>query len=294
MTIEKPAVFNKLRDFTREYLCKYFNKNLLNVLIYLFLRMKQFNSINFFMKEYHYRTFSYLGLTEEILNFENNNFYKSENQLGYYLAGLIESDGTLITPSDENNRATVKIVFHIKDKPLVEKIKDILGYGSIQKTNSENAIEFVVRSRDGIIDLVNLINGKLRLEDRFNQVINNIINNDKYKDIKHEAFNFTLNSSNNFNNHWLAGFTDADGSFQIKIINRTSKSRPEIRLNYQIDQKNNTLLIKIKDYLGGNIGYRKSQDTYYYGSTSFGVAKNVINYFDRYNLQSRKHISYLR
>jgi hypothetical protein len=34
--------------------------------------------------------------------------------------------------------------------------------------------------------------------------------------------------------------------------------------------------MKIKNYLGGNIGYRKSQDTYYYGSTSFGSAKNVI------------------
>jgi hypothetical protein len=50
----------------------------------------------------------------------------------------------------------------------------------------------------------------------------------------------------------------------------------------------------IKKDLGGNIGYRKSQDTYYYGSTNFGSAKNVINYFDRYNLQSKKHISYLR
>ena len=50
----------------------------------------------------------------------------------------------------------------------------------------------------------------------------------------------------------------------------------------------------IKEYLGGNIGYRKSQDTYYYGSTNFGSAKRVIEYFDQYHLQSRKHISYLR
>jgi hypothetical protein len=50
----------------------------------------------------------------------------------------------------------------------------------------------------------------------------------------------------------------------------------------------------IKDYLGGNIGYRKSKDTYYYGSTSFGSAKKVILHFDKYHLQSRKHISYLR
>ena len=139
--------------------------------------------------------------------------------------------------------------------------------------------------------VLNLINGKLRLEHRFNQVINNIINNDKYKDIK---LDFSINTTNDFSNHWLAGFTDADGSFQIKSINRTTKSRPEIRLNYQIDQKTAYILEKIKSFIGGNIGYRKSQDTYYYGSTSFGSARNVIQYFDKYHLQSRKYISYLR
>ena len=50
----------------------------------------------------------------------------------------------------------------------------------------------------------------------------------------------------------------------------------------------------IKDYLGGNIAYRKEQDTYYYDSTSFGSAKKLILYFNKYHLQSRKHISYLR
>ena len=54
------------------------------------------------------------------------------------------------------------------------------------------------------------------------------------------------------------------------------------------------MLILIKDYLGGNIGYRKSQDTYYYGSTSFGSAKKVINYFDFFQLLSSKHINYLK
>ena len=61
-----------------------------------------------------------------------------------------------------------------------------------------------------------------------------------------------------------------------------------------MDQKSDLLLNMIKEYLGGNIGYRKSQDTFYYGSTNFGSAKRVIEYFDRYHLQSRKHISYLR
>jgi hypothetical protein len=70
--------------------------------------------------------------------------------------------------------------------------------------------------------------------------------------------------------------------------------KPEIRLNFQIDQKDNYILLLIKEVFGGNIGYRKNQDTYYYGSTSFGSAKKVIKYFDRFNLQSSKHINYLK
>ena len=54
------------------------------------------------------------------------------------------------------------------------------------------------------------------------------------------------------------------------------------------------MLSIIKEFLGGNIGYSKSQDTYYYGSTNFGEARKVIQYFDQYHLQSRKHINYLR
>jgi hypothetical protein len=46
--------------------------------------------------------------------------------------------------------------------------------------------------------------------------------------------------------------------------------------------------------VGGNIGYRKTQDTYYYGSTSFGSAKKVINYFDNFHLLSSKHVNYLK
>ena len=145
-----------------------------------------------------------------------------------------------------------------------------------------------------MLRVINLINGKLRTEHRFNQVINNVLSDTRYID---QNIKFTMDSSKNLDNHWLAGFSDADASFQKKIINRrgcASRNKPEIRLNFQIDQKSNYLLILIKQYFGGNIGYRKSQDSYYYGSTNFGSAKRVIQYFDQYHLQSRKYISYLR
>ena len=104
--------------------------------------------------------------------------------------------------------------------------------------------------------------------------------------------NFTINSDLDLNNYWLAGFSDAFASFQIKLITRNNKT--EVRLNFQIDQKKKDLLFLIKNFVGGNIGFRKSQDTYYFNSTSFGAAKKVIKYFDQFNLLSSKYINYLK
>ena len=139
--------------------------------------------------------------------------------------------------------------------------------------------------------VINLINGKIRTDNKFNQVTNNILSHHKFFEFG-KTISLKLNLDNDLKIHWLAGFSDADASFQIKILNRFKKV--EIRLNFQIDQKKDVLLLIIQIFLGGNIGYRKSQDTYYYGSTSFGSAKNVVNYFDYYPLLSSKHINYLK
>ena len=109
-------------------------------------------------------------------------------------------------------------------------------------------------------------------------------------------------------NSTLCGFIKFNYDFWLEIIlsEWTSHSeahfwwpdyqirKPEIRLNFQIDQKDNNVLLLIKEIFGGNIGYRSSQNTYYYGSTSFGSAKKVIKYFDNFHLQSSKHNNYLK
>jgi len=213
----------------------------------------------------------------------------NNEQLGHYLAGLIDGDGHF------SKAQQLVIVFSFPDAFLAYYLKEKLGNCNVRKVKDKNAYILIFSKKEGMLNVLNLINGKLRSDNRFNQVINNILNHDRYKDV---TFNFSMNLTDNFNNHWLAGFSDADASFQIKIVdrvtNRVTRDKPEIRLNYQIDQKSDVLLMKIKNYLGGNIGYRKAQDTYYYGSTSFGSAKNVIEYFNKFNLQSRKHVSYLR
>lgn len=208
----------------------------------------------------------------------------SDNQFGHYLAGLIDGDGHF------SSQQQLVIVFNGLDVSLAYYIKERLGFGHVRKLKDRNAYILVISNTEGLTKVINLIDGKLRT---YNQVINNILSNHKYENLK-KSLDFKINSTKDFNNHWIAGFSDADASFQIKVINKPSRSKPEIRLNYQIDQSDSNVLILIKEYFGGNIGYRKSQNTYYYGSTSFGSAKNVIKYFDEYHLQSTKHINYLK
>ncbi len=219
-------------------------------------------------------------------------------QFGHYLAGLIDGDGHF---SSGATKQQLVIVFNSADVQLAYFIKNQLGFGTIHKVKSKNASILVVASVKGLEKVLNLINGKLRSpllllrssssSSKLNQINNNVLTHSRFIEYG-KGLVLTLNSSSDLNNHWLAGFSDADASFQIKLVNRNNKT--EVRLNYQVDQKKDYLLILIQNFIGGNIGYRSSQDTYYYGSTSFGSAKNVINYFDKYHLLSSKHVNYLK
>jgi hypothetical protein len=87
---------------------------------------------------------------------------------GYYLAGLIEGDGTIIVPKSERsskdkfNYPSIQIVFHLKDLPLALLIQKNLGHGSISRKKGVNAYIYTVNTFEGLILLVNLINNKFR------------------------------------------------------------------------------------------------------------------------------------
>ena len=263
----------------------------------------------------------------------------NDDQFGHYLAGLIDANGHF------SSKQQLVLVFNSSDVSLAYYIKQRIGFGSVRKIKNaaflpplkKAALEqpitiiLIIVTIKGLEKVINLINGKIRTESKFNQINNNILKHKNFVaalkgglfgavddsllpialkgDHTGKIINFKLNpcqKREDFKNHWLAGFSDAaSGSFQIKILNRNNKI--EVRLNFQIenqrpfraasselDQKKNSILLLIKDFLGGNIDYRKSQNTYYYDSTSFGSAKNVINYFDNFHLLSNKHINYLK
>jgi hypothetical protein len=116
----------------------------------------------------------------------------NDEEFGHYLAGLIDGDGHF------NNIPHLVIVFSVSDAFLVYFIKEKIGYGNVRKVKNKNAYVLVISNKEGILRVVNLINGKIRITNKFNQVINNILSNNKYTDFN---IHFTLNTSNDFNNH---------------------------------------------------------------------------------------------
>jgi hypothetical protein len=57
----------------------------------------------------------------------NNTTPNSSGQLGPILAGLIESDGVLVTPKNSSITPTINISLHEKDRPFAEHFKTSLG-----------------------------------------------------------------------------------------------------------------------------------------------------------------------
>jgi len=148
-----------LRDFTQELSLKTYN------IFYLYLYSNLI--INY-----------YSTLAENSIH--KSSLHLHSSQLGYYLAGLIEADGSIIIPKDNSgNNPTIFISFNIEDKSLTICIKNRLGFGSIEDIEKSNAVGLIIRGKYNIITLINIINGKFRTPkiEKLNKLIDYINNN---------------------------------------------------------------------------------------------------------------------
>jgi hypothetical protein len=206
----------------------------------------------------------------------------TDEEFGYYLAGLIEGDGYF-------GNIRFEIAFHIADISSAYYIKKRIGYGSVLFLKNKNSVRYVLRHSAGLKKVLGLVNGKFLGQNKIDQLIKH-----EYSD----KYNITILPKANFNlidNYWLAGFTDADGSFEIFISKSNSHNYGyNIALPLRIKQKSPALLNLIKTQFGGNV-YLFKDGMYSYSSTSFKVAYLFSNYFDKYHLlNASKWINYIK
>lgn len=157
----------------------------------------------------------------------NIKIFKNNNNIGYYLAGLLEGDGHISLPSlgvtKLNRVLNPRIVFtsHKNNLSMYAFIQSELGNIGRFQTSGNNVIRYIIGDIKGILLFINLIHGKLRTPKniRFNNLIKFM--NAKYSLNTPES---SLDNSSFVDNCWFTGFTESDGHFGIKYIERKPKS----------------------------------------------------------------------
>ena len=199
---------------------------------------------------------------------------------GFFLAGLIDSDGYF------SKIPQLVVWFHEKEIHIPYYLKKKLGYGIVSRVKNKKAVKFIMAHPLGLEKVCSLVYNKLQHYDKIMQY------NTRLCFLKTFCFTVKQDPFSIKQNAWFSGFFMGDGSFQIKIIQTTNRKNAEVCVVIQIDQKTKVLLSQIKNAFGGSISYRKSIDRFYYSSLSFGVAENVIQYFDRFHLMGVKMTQY--
>ena len=230
-------------------------------------------------------------------------FNENSNKFSSYLAGLIEGDGSIIVPKTERsskgklNYPSINIVFNLRDFPLSQLIQKELGTGSLSRMKGVNAYLLQIKSFEGILKLVNLLNGNMRTSK-----INSLYNLIDWLNSKSNDFDIIKNpvdSSPIDSNAWLSGFIEADGSFSI-FLNKNS-----IRIRFSLTQtskkkfgdSNEAIMNILAEYLKVKVSTyqrKKTPNSIELTVKTENIKSNdiLINYLTDFPLWSSKFLNY--
>jgi hypothetical protein len=254
---------------------------------------------------------------------------KAKKNLGGYIAGLIEGDGTFAVHNKKSfirkYNPMILIVFKKSDLTLAKYLRDITNCGIIMNKQNRGYVLWQINDIFGVFTIVNLINGYMRtpkIEALYRTInwINDYIENKK--DSKLPAtknilmkikpiLKKGLDNSPIESNPWLSGFSDADANFSINIHKRSNGNyrvqlyyRLEIKQTYhKLDKQGNkisffSIMNIIGKYLSVNVLSRtrliKDKEYYSYIIISHNKKSQIklIDYFNRYPLLSSKYLDY--
>lgn len=212
----------------------------------------------------------------------------NDKELGYYLAGLIDGIG-------EINDSNIIIYFNKNDNSLAYWLKKSIGYGKIKhiinnKSLNEcnetiNELKLVITKIDGLVRILELINGKLKI--KYNEVNKNLLLKNKLVNEKYYKKNneFINGNINDMNNYWLAGLIDSTGNLKVILKNMEVIFKLNIRIisNKLINEELN----EIKKFLC-NINNKTSNELGVPALPRSGRAVNIISNNILSNLEESK------
>lgn len=247
----------------------------------------------------------------------HKNVEKVNSNLGPYLAGLIEGDGTFAIHDKQSTakkyRPMIIIVFKKADLPLAEYLQKLTQCGTVYLKQNRGYVLWQIQDIVGVYTIISIINGYMRTPkiEALHRAIDWLNKYENTKLIKQDLDKSDINS-----NSWLAGFTDGDGNFSINLVDRKKRGlvttkrvqaffRIELRQNYHRETLSTLegtsyffILNKIATYLNVNLYSRtREKDSKIFHSFmvishNTNSHKNVIEYFDKFPLYSGKYMAY--
>lgn len=186
-----------------------------------------------------------------------------------WLAGLIDGDGSFLL--SKKGYASLEITMDIRDEHALQIIKNVYG-GSIKLRSGANALRYRLHHKSGLLTLIKDVNGHIRNSNRLLQ-LNKICS----------KYDLELNYPDklNYDNGWVSGFFDADGSISINKTNT--------QLSITLSQKTSELLQPLIELYGGNIYIdRGSSQSFKWYITKREDILNLLEYFKTHPSRSAK------
>jgi len=211
-------------------------------------------------------------MSTTIKNLDNSNNTKDLKDLAFkeWLAGLIDGDGYFLL--SKNGYNSCEITMDTRDKKVLFLVQQMYG-GSVKQISNALAFKYKLINRAGLIELIKDVNGLIRNPTRLLQMNKLCV-----------KFNIELKYSNNltFNNGWLSGFIDSDGSIY------SNEASGQVFIS--ISQKNKYLLEPLIHLYGGRVDISSpKKEAFKYVIYRKGELFYLIdNYFNKYPLRTEK------
>jgi len=250
---------------------------------------------------------------------DNTELNTNHNQLGYYLAGLIEGDGSIIVPYTIRNKngkllyPKIKITFVGKDAPLANKLKNVLKNGTIESPKNKDYVNLLIQDTKTLYVLTKLINGKMRTPkiEALHRLVDWFNNRSDFENLP----KLNIDKSSLGSNAWLSGFLEADGNFyngftlnsdnivdSVKSYMRVSQRKTYHKESNTNEYTDSYLFVMetITDFLSVSNVREISRVKPNYTEQAYEVKTNkkessqiLINYLEKFPLFSSKYLDFL-
>lgn len=209
-----------------------------------------------------------------------------------WFIGFVEGDGYF-----GFGRAKYPVVeIYQKELRILEHIKETLGFGSISRHPVSGCYTWRATNPKHLQRIMDLFNGRIRTWYRYNQFQAFVsIYNFRYSKLE-KPIVFKGNRPNIlFEDAWLSGFIDAEGSFHVYFYKRSYK----VQIRFKVGQKSDKELCRniwslFRGSKSASVQFFKKHDFYEFRLDSIKGVALLFPYLEQFPLKTQKKESYKR